>query len=331
MVLAKVSGEYYKVRRGVLVNELDIYLHKKFILNLDCFVADNNISIFSAIVLLIKNDLYIGGDHANAIPEKAFRQLVSSFPNSNEKKKYAQARIAAVLQNYVDHGQDAGKKYHKFMKNKISKSGDNLTKMFKEMELSKYQTILLKLEGMLASEDKYVERQWQEEILQILLLIYPRYISVFREVPIRDKSLKEKFLDYMLVDSNGYIDIVEIKQPFNKSIITESTYRNNFIPLRELSGTIMQIEKYIFYLNRLGPEGEEYLTGKYKNDLPEGFQLKITNPSAIIIMGREHNLSAEQKSDFEVVKRKYRNVADIITYDNLLQRLKSTIEQIKKH
>ncbi len=48
-------------------------------------------------------------------------------------------------------------------------------------------------------------------------------------------------------------------------------------------------------------------------------------------MGRENDLSIEQKKDFEVVKRKYKNVIDIISYDDLLNRLKFTIEQIKKN
>jgi hypothetical protein len=92
----------------------------------------------------------------------------------------------------------------------------------------------------------------------------------------------------------------------------------------------MQIEKYIYYLNRWGFEGERFLTEKYRGELPNDFDIKITNPSGIIIMGRENNLTAQQKADFEVVKRKYKNVVDIITYDNLLERLKCTIEQIQK-
>ena len=92
----------------------------------------------------------------------------------------------------------------------------------------------------------------------------------------------------------------------------------------------MQIEKYIYYLNRWSLEGEKFLSTKYKTQLPEGFDIKIANPSGVIIMGRENNLSPEQKDDFEVVKRKYKNIVDIITYDNLLERLQFTIEQICK-
>jgi Shedu protein SduA, C-terminal len=144
------------------------------------------------------------------------------------------------------------------------------------------------------------------------------------------EGIKEKYLDFLLVDSNGNTDLIEIKKPFENAIMTKGCYRDNYIPLRELSGAVMQIEKYVYYLNRWSYEGEKYLTEKYKKELPNGFEIKITNPSGIIIMGREKNLSIDQKRDFEVVKRKYKNVVDIITYDNLLERLRFTISQIKK-
>ena len=195
----------------------------------------------------------------------------------------------------------------------------------------KYETILEKLNRMLIDENNYSENQWQKEILQIILLLYPKYISVFTEVPINADDIKEKYLDYLLIDSNGHIDIIEIKKPFENSIMTKGLYRDNYIPLRELSGTVMQIEKYIYYLNRWSSKGEKFLTNKYITSLPENFKIKITNPSGLIIMGRENNLSTEQKQDFEVVKRKYKNLIDIITYDNLLERLKFTIMQIKKN
>ncbi|NLJ74133.1 MAG: DUF4263 domain-containing protein, partial [Firmicutes bacterium] len=49
------------------------------------------------------------------------------------------------------------------------------------------------------------------------------------------------------------------------------------------------------------------------------------NPGALIIMGRENKLTPAQLKDFEVIKRKYKNVIDIITYDELLARLKHII------
>ena len=37
------------------------------------------------------------------------------------------------------------------------------------------------------------------------------------------------------------------------------------------------------------------------------------------------DFSEEQKKDFEITKRKYKNIIDIITYDDLLHRLETTI------
>ncbi|WP_440524778.1 Shedu immune nuclease family protein, partial [Serratia sarumanii] len=129
------------------------------------------------------------------------------------------------------------------------------------------------------------------------------------------------FIDYLLIDSSGNIDIIEIKKPFDKCIVTENEYRDNYIPLRELSGTVMQIEKYIFHLSKSGDSGEKKLTQQFKNKIPDGFEIKITNPGGFIIMGRKSNLRNEQLHDFEIIKRKYKNLIDILTYDDLIERL----------
>ena len=42
----------------------------------------------------------------------------------------------------------------------------------------------------------------------------------------------------------------------------------------------------------------------------------------MIIMGRDANLTTDQRTDFEVIRRKYRHVVEIMTYDDLLRRLK---------
>ncbi|PWN67640.1 Shedu immune nuclease family protein [Chryseobacterium oncorhynchi] len=330
---AEVTGNYYKVQRGILINDFDIFISKEVLVKTKFFVADSDVSVFKVIKNISKSDIYLGGDHPNAVPVNEFEKLLKFFPSSYERRKYVEARISSVLRNYLDNVKDAEKLFQKHIDAKTSKHGTNLSKIFQEMELLKYLTILEKLQEMLKEEDAYSEHQWQEEILQIILLLYPKYICAFRSVPIKARladGIKDKQLDILLVDSNGYVDIIEIKKPFENAIMTKGVYRDNYIPLRELSGTVMQIEKYIYYLNRWSVEGEKVLSAKYETQLPDGFDIKIANPGGVIIMGRENNLSSEQKHDFEVVKRKYKNIVDIITYDNLLERLKFTIEQIRK-
>jgi len=332
-LFAILSGEYYKVVRGVIVNKFDIYFHKALPIASDYFVADSNVSVFKVIGNIYTGDIYIGGEHSNSIPFDAFGNIITRFPSSHERKKYVEARVSSVFRNYFDNVKDAEKIYQKYVDKKLSNQGNNLSKTFQEYELAKYNVILDKIKAMLLHEIDYSEHQWQEEVLQIILLLYPKYVFVFREVPVYSKysdGIKEKSLDFLLVDSNGNTDIIEIKKPFENAIMTKGVYRDNFIPLRELSGTVMQVEKYVYYLNRWSEDGEKHLTNKYKDALPQGFSIKITNPSGIIIMGRENNLSPEQKRDFEVVKRKYKNIVDIITYDSLIERLETTIMQMKK-
>jgi len=320
--------DYYRFPKEILSLDHDLYIHEDVVLERKLFVAERGIAIFPRLDDLVDGPIYVGGNNEKSIPGPVFKQLLKQFPNTYELNRYAAARIDSVISSYIETKDDYNELYQKYLNKKISKKGKNLQYYFSAVELEKYNTLLEKLTGMLDNEISYPEAQWQEEILQIILLLYPKYIYVFKEAPVRDTySNTNRNIDFLLVDVAGNTDIVEIKKPFDRCIVTNRTYRDNYIPLRELSGTVMQIEKYIFYLNKWGKKGEEKLTKYYKDELPEGFKIKITNPCGIIIMGRTKGLSLDQLHDFEVIKRKYKNVIDIMTYDDLMQRLKFTIEQ----
>ena len=59
------------------------------------------------------------------------------------------------------------------------------------------------------------------------------------------------------------------------------------------------------------------------------YHFKIINPKSIIIMGHTSNYTQQQKDDFEVIKRKYTNVLDIISYEDLIHRLETIINALK--
>jgi hypothetical protein len=53
-------------------------------------------------------------------------------------------------------------------------------------------------------------------MLQFMLLIFPKYVCVLRNVLVKDfyttpKKPKNRYIDIALVDANGHIDIIEIK------------------------------------------------------------------------------------------------------------------------
>lgn len=325
---AEKQGEYFCFPKDTLSIDHDLYIHEDIKLERKLFVAERGISIFGKLDNLVSQSIYVGGSEDGAIPEATLRELLKAFPNTYELNRYASARISGVLSSYIETKDDYEEKYQKYLNKRVTREGTNLNYLFSEVELLKYRGILEKLNNMLDDENSYSEAQWQEELLQIVLLLYPKYIYVFKEAPVRDTyNNTNRNIDYLLVDSSGNTDIVEIKKPFDKCIVTNRTYRDNYIPLRELSGTVMQIEKYIFYLNKWGKKGEDKLSEHYKDEISPSFKIKITNPSGLIIMGRTKGLTQEQIQDFEVIKRKYKNVIDIITYDDLIERLQFVISR----
>lgn len=280
--------------------------------------------------MLSNQQIIIGGNKANAIPIDVFKDIINSFPTKTEIKHYTDSRVTNVLSQYLEGVKDSNKTFEKYLKTRNKIESINSILSIVDYEYEKYIFILETLKKMLERSESYTEGDWQKQILEIVLILYPKYIRCFSKVQIKDyysdpKKSKNRYIDLMLVDSNGYIDVIEIKKPIENCVITKSTYRDNFTPMKELSGTIMQVEKYLFHLNKWGVSGERDLTSKYKNKLSNDLSIKISNPKGIVILGRDNNLSKNQKFDFEIIRRKYSNVMDIITYDDLVKRLESII------
>ncbi|MFS0820408.1 Shedu immune nuclease family protein [Bacillus sp. 1P02SD] len=326
--IGTLDGEYYKINGEVLEIDINVYIEKNIDLNKEMFIAYQNISIFKRISMIVREDIRIGNGEED-LPITVFKELIKKFPNTTEMKQYYLARISSVVKDYFDNSIDAEVKYENYMNRYVeSHIGESLLNKFAEQEKLKYLSIQDKLEEMLENEVTYSEKQWQIEILDIIQLIYPKYVKAFSEVGFKDiYQNKTRRLDFLLVDTNGNIDIVEIKKPFNRSIVSHRKYRDNHIPLKELSGSVMQVEKYLFYLNKWSRKGEEELNRKYASELPKDLEIKITNPSGMIIMGREKNLTPEQLWDFEIIKRQYKNVIDILSYDELIARLEQIVNK----
>ena len=193
----------------------------------------------------------------------------------------------------------------------------------------------------LKEAEGYSEKQWQRLIIDIVLLLFPRYVAVLENVNVKDfysspGKTKDRYIDLCLVDASGSLDIIEIKKPFDGALLSRSPYRGNLTPAKELAGSIMQAEKYIFHLSKWGHRGEHKILQKHGDKLPAGMNVKITNPKAMIILGRDrlpngHPIwNSSELLDFEVIRRKYSNLLDVITYDDLLRRLNNIIASLER-
>lgn len=175
----------------------------------------------------------------------------------------------------------------------------------------------------------YSEKEWQRRIYEIICVLYPKYIARFREIEVGTDGRHMKTPDFMLVDSAGFVDILEIKKPDGIKVVSTTEYRNNYVASRDLEGAIVQIEKYIYILNHEGEARVKKIQDKVRNHLPSNFRLKVVNPQWILLLGRSNNLTDEQLFDFEIIKRQHKNIVDIMTYDDLLKRFRNILNQIK--
>jgi hypothetical protein len=76
----------------------------------------------------------------------------------------------------------------------------------------------------------------------------------------------------------------------------------------------------------MGRRRRTHINRRQAANLPAGLTMRIINPKAIVIAGRSNTLSAQQLFDFELIKRKYANMVDILSYDDLLNRFSGIIE-----
>lgn len=332
-VIGQIDGDYFRIKKRILYTSHDVLIHKNIRITLKTFISNNNISILYRFEKLANQQIIIGGEtYPNSISEDIFNDILNSLPSTTELRYYIDSRITNILGQYLDNVKDSGKAFENYLEKRIKLSPLNSLSSLRNYEAEKYAFILEKLKEMLANSDIYSENDWQDKILEIILLIYPKYIKCFPEVRINDyysdpTTTTIRRIDLLLVDAIGNIDVIEIKKPFDFCVITRNKYRDNFTPMKELSGTIMQVEKYLFHLNKWGVNGEKTLTDKYRSQLPNELTIKVTNPKGLIIIGRDHNLSESQLFDFEIIKRKYSNIMDIITYDDLIKRLENIIER----
>lgn len=329
-VVATLKGRYFVLDPTILNLEVPVLVARDARPTWRWFTAEERTSVMRVLAELRPTRIVIGGIAPDAITVAEFEKLIAQFPSHHERKLYVQSRLAGVFRELTDAKVDAVAKLNKYVEKRVTAKPKDFVQPFRQREISKYEFLREQLLTMLEHDAGIPERQWQAQILDILRLLYPKYIAAFTSVTIKDSlTAGIRQIDIMLVDVNGNIDVIEIKKPFKARIVTATTYRDNHVPHRELVGAAMQLEKYLFHLGRWGTAGESVLTQRFGAKLPPDLKLRIVNPCGLIIMGRDDDLTIEQKGDFEMYRRQHKNIVDVITYDDLLRRLDRVLEQLR--
>lgn len=321
---------YVEIRQEVAVTRHKFFFSEDIKFNQKIFVANRNVSILRKIDEVVDGDIYIGGDNQEEfhyIPYGEFKALIELFPNSSEMTKYVHKRIATLVKEFIPQCDKYEYIYEKYIKEKESQyinkySEDNLS-FNKKIKLEQFKVALEELKSLL-EEEHIGESIWQKRIQNIIQLLYPQYILFAREITFNGIDGNDKRPDFILVDANGFVDIMEIKVSTVDVLSKKPSYRNNYVPSREFAGIVQQMEKYVYCLNVLNREKSSFFT-KLSRLLPNGIIPQVVNPQGILLLGRSNNFDEQQTRDFELIKRQYKNVADIMTYDDLIARFERII------
>lgn len=329
--MGHVDDDYYHIKKSVLGTRHDVLIGREIELERRIFSAYRDISIFKGLEAVVEQPIIVGGPKEDSLPLEAFEELIRKFPTSTELTRYARARIHNIVKDFFGTMSDAEQQYQTYL-SKRKKTGGVLKRnnQLYALEVEKFEFIRARIQEMLLEETGYAEKDWQKLMVDFLLVIFPKYVAVLENVQVKDfysepGKAKNRYIDFALVDASGNLDIIEIKKPSEDGLLANGTYRNNYVPRYALSGTIMQTEKYLMHLSKWGVLGERALTTKYADQLPTGLGIKVTNPKGLVISGRSHRFDAQRQFDFDILRRKYANVVDIITYDDLLARLENLI------
>lgn len=177
--------------------------------------------------------------------------------------------------------------------------------------------ILLEFENNLKIQK--TENEWGNFLRENIFLLDSKYINSIPELNLVLGGTRK--VDFGLIDSQGYLDIFEIKLPTTKLLANEKD-RGNYYWNSQAVKALVQIEKYLYNAERKATS----LCEDIKRE--KGVCIKIIKPRALIIMGHSNQFkNEEQREDFKILRTSFKNV-EIILYDELLNRLRNQSKKI---
>ena len=331
--IANLKDDYYVINSKTIGTEYNVHIYKNIYVNFKMISCSKYKNLFEFIndIRKINDDIYIDGSKST-ISYDDFKKIIEQFPKSYEKELYNKARISQVLENYFDNVESYYEKLNVYREKR------NFTKfakesLYTEWDIVKYENILSKLKFMILNEEKYTESEWGKILAEIILILFPKYINYHEQVRIRMTSAtsnkKRELIDFMLVKSDGCIDVLEIKKVSNIFLVSNGCDHDNHYPTSSLSKVTMQIEKYLYNITRDSLNFERQINNKYLKNYREGFRLKVVNPKGIILMGKSNDLTAKLLLDLEIIRKMYSNIVDIYTYSDIITMLENILYQIK--
>jgi len=176
-----------------------------------------------------------------------------------------------------------------------------------DLEHQKRISALKEFELMLSKN--LLEDSWQKWFKENPWVLGTEFVKVLEEREIDTENIT----DYLMQAYDGFVDIIEIKRPDGGlKFWSSSTDHNNNYPSSDLTKAITQSTKYIYEVER------EADSVKF---LEKTGNIKIVKPRCVLVFGRSHDWTEQQKEAYRILNSSYHNIT-IMTYDHVLARAK---------
>lgn len=372
LILGIAEGNYYKIEKRKLGTSFDLYIDKKLSIDWTWFYCLTTPREFdgkddegnpikkksSSYGVLLhcfkkfykKDKLYIETDDFNDpdinaihITHTTYKKLIDLFPSVASARLHKLAMFTNILSEELEV-ENYAEKFAKYKARKYTISTDYKDSIPEEIiknNIAKFEYVRDKIIDMLEKSESgssIHEDKFTKSIVDIFILLNPKYIKVVEKININDfcgsATRKNCQCDIALIDYEGNIDLIEVKHPKKyPSLFRKNTYRDHYVPCGELNGSINQLQQYLKSLTKMS---DDDINNKNKDIVTglDGLKLKAIHPKGYIIFGRDKDSFADnaeqKKKDFEVIKNMYSDVVDIITFDELLRRVEQIIKHLKE-
>ena len=266
---------------------------------------DKIAKIYSRVFPLIKNYYQVDVDETLCTVERDFSILIDEIINSGE---YTQTDILAMTDK-LEKGEPSNIVINRQISKQVEWLIDTIQSIIDEPNITKAKAKELGQYHFGFSKSRISGPEClMEKILteygKYTLFGVPELLNTDKYV-ISENGLPRCQFDIILFNYLYDVEVVELKRP-DKFILDYDQERNKFFPSKDLSIAIGQAERYISTFHN--SSNNEYQINNQtikeyvQQQLGGSIEINVCRPSALIIMGTQHNLSIKYE-EINVMKQ----------------------------
>ena len=248
------------------------------------------------------------------------------YPKAQPTTKYQAKKLVNSLdENFIQFmNPDDVKRFQSFYETLLKKKYKSISKKKDLINSTKIKIDNITIHEIIREfrkllDEKCSESKWGEFLEKNLYLVDSKYIKIIPELNV--VLAGARLVDFGMIDSQGYLDIFEIKKP-NTRVLARSKDRGNYYWSTDAIKAIVQAEKYLYNAERKAPTLAEDIKSEKNIDV------KVIKPRAILLIGDSSQFGSEDmEKDFRILRMSLKNI-EIVLFDELLNRLENQQNKI---